>query len=104
MRLEPPTQSPYVIVDSPLLFEPPQYHMINPSLLIDVSPELHIERACQRDKATSAQIQALIDSQMSRQQKVELADFIFDNSLAIDSIEKRVMDFHNQFEALAQSK
>ena len=77
--------------------------MIKTSLLIDVSPELQIERACQRDKANSAQIQAIIDSQMSREQKIALADFIFDNSVAIETIEKSVVDLHKQFEALAQS-
>ena len=103
-QLEQPTTSPYVILESPLLFETNQYKMINTSLLVDVSPELQIARASQRDRVNKSQIQAIIDTQMSRQQKVELADFIFDNSLAIDSIEKRVIDFHNQFEALAQSK
>jgi dephospho-CoA kinase len=103
-QLEQPTTSPYVILESPLLFETNQYKMINTSLLVDVTPELQIARASQRDKVNKSQIQAIIDTQMSRQQKVELADFIFDNSLAIDSIEKRVIDFHNQFEALAQSK
>lgn len=103
-QLEQPTTSPYVILESPLLFETNQYKMINTSLLVDVSPELQIARASQRDRVNKSQIQAIIDTQMSRQQKVELADFIFDNSLAIDSIEKRVIDFHNQFEVLAQSK
>ena len=103
-QLEQPTTSPYVILESPLLFETNQYKMINTSLLVDVSPELQIARASQRDRVNKSQIQAIINTQMSRQQKVELADFIFDNSLAIDSIEKRVIDFHNQFEALAQSK
>jgi dephospho-CoA kinase len=103
-QLEQPTTSPYVILESPLLFETNQYKMINTSLLVDVTPELQIARASQRDRVNKSQIQAIIDTQMSRQQKVELADFIFDNSLAIDSIEKRVIDFHNQFEALAQSK
>jgi len=103
-QLEQPTTSPYVILESPLLFETNQYKMINTSLLVDVAPELQIARASQRDKVNKSQIQAIINTQMSRQQKVELADFIFDNSLAIDSIEKRVIDFHNQFEALAQSK
>lgn len=103
-QLEQPTTSPYVILESPLLFETNQYKMINTSLLVDVSPELQIARASQRDRVNKSQIQAIIDTQMSRQQKVELADFIFDNSLAIDSIEKRVIDFHNQFEALAPSK
>ena len=103
-QLEQPTTSPYVILESPLLFETNQYKMINTSLLVDVSPELQIARASQRDRVNKSQIQAIIDTQMSRQQKVELADFIFDNSLAMDSIEKRVIEFHNQFEALAQSK
>ena len=103
-QLEQPTTSPYVILESPLLFETNQYKMINTSLLVDVAPELQIARASQRDRVNKSQIQAIINTQMSRQQKVELADFIFDNSLAIDSIEKRVIDFHNQFEALAQSK
>lgn len=103
-QLEQPTTSPYVILESPLLFETNQYQMINTTLLVDVAPELQIARASQRDRVNKSQIQAIIDTQMSRQQKVELADFIFDNSLAIDSIEKRVIDFHNQFEALAQSK
>ena len=103
-QLEQPTTSPYVILESPLLFETNQYQMINTTLLVDVAPELQIARASQRDRVHKSQIQAIIDTQMSRQQKVELADFIFDNSLAIDSIEKRVIDFHNQFKALAQSK
>jgi len=103
-QLEQPTTSPYVILESPLLFETNQYKMINTSLLVDVSPELQIARASQRDRVNKSQIQAIIDTQMSREQKVELTDFIFDNSLAMDSIEKRVIEFHNQFEALAQSK
>ena len=103
-QLEQPTTSPYVILESPLLFETNQYKMINTSLLVDVSPEQQIARASQRDRVNKSQIQAIIDTQMSREQKVELADFIFDNSLAMNSIEKRVINFHSQFEALAQSK
>ena len=40
---------------------------------------------------------------MSREQKIALADFIFDNSVAIETIEKSVVDLHKKFEALAQS-
>ena len=41
---------------------------------------------------------------MSRQEKNALADYIFDNSLAIESIDKRVLELHQQFENLAKSK
>ena len=41
---------------------------------------------------------------MNRQQKMELAEYIFDNSLGIESIDKRVLDLHHQFENLAKSQ
>lgn len=104
MQLEQPTSSPYIILESPLLFETDQYKRINISLLVDLPPELQIVRASKRDNVDPEQIQSIIDSQMSRQEKTALADYIFDNSLAIESIEKRVLDLHHQFENLAQSK
>lgn len=104
MQLERPTSSPYIILESPLLFETDQYKRINVSLLVDLPPELQKVRASKRDNVDPEQIQSIIDSQMSRQEKTALADYIFDNSLAIESIEKRVLDLHHQFENLAQSK
>lgn len=104
MQLEQPTSSPYIILESPLLFETDQYKRINISLLVDLPAELQKVRASKRDNVDPEQIQSIIDSQMSRQEKTALADYIFDNSLAIESIEKRVLDLHHQFENLAQSK
>ena len=104
MQLEQPTSSPYIILESPLLFETNQYKHINISLLVDLPAELQKVRASKRDNVDPEQIQSIIDSQMSRQEKTALADYIFDNSLAIESIEKRVLDLHHQFENLAQSK
>ncbi|MDG1694678.1 MAG: dephospho-CoA kinase [Porticoccaceae bacterium] len=98
------TKSPYIILESPLLFETEQYKKVNTSLLIDIPPELQIQRAARRDGASSEQIQAIINTQMSRQQKMELAEYIFDNSLGIESVDKRVLDLHRQFESLAKSK
>jgi dephospho-CoA kinase len=41
---------------------------------------------------------------MSRERKISVADYIFDNSHTLESIDKRVLDLHHQFENLAQSK
>ena len=38
---------------------------------------------------------------MNRESKISLADYIFDNSLAIETIEQRVLQLHRQFENLA---
>jgi dephospho-CoA kinase len=104
LQIEQPSSSPYIILESPLLFETNQYKLINCSLLVDLTVEQQILRASKRDGASNEQIQAIINTQMSRQQKMELAEYIFDNSLVIESIDKRVLDLHHQFENLAKSQ
>jgi dephospho-CoA kinase len=104
LQIEQPSSSPYIILESPLLFETNQYKLINCSLLVDLTVEQQILRASKRDGASNEQIQAIINTQMSRQQKMELAEYIFDNSLGIESIDKRVLDLHHQFENLAKSQ
>jgi dephospho-CoA kinase len=103
-QIEQTTSSPYIILESPLLFETDQHKSVNITLLIDLPPELQKLRASQRDAVSPEQIEAIINTQMSRESKVSLADVIFDNSLTLESIDQRVLDLHCQFENLAQSK
>ena len=104
MQLEQPTSSPYIILESPLLFETDQYKLVDISLVVDLPSEQQKDRASNRDGVSLDQIQSIIESQMSRHEKNALADYIFDNSLAIESIDKRVLELHQQFENLAKSK
>ena len=103
-QIEQTTSSPYIILESPLLFETDQHKSVNITLLIDLPPELQKLRASQRDAVSAEQIEAIINTQMSRESKASLADVIFDNSLTLESIDQRVLDLHCQFENLAQSK
>ena len=103
-QIKQPSTSPYIILESPLLFETDQHKSVNITLLIDLPPELQKLRASQRDAVSVEQIEAIINTQMSRESKVSLADVIFDNSLTLESIDQRVLDLHCQFENLAQSK
>jgi dephospho-CoA kinase len=104
MQIQQPSSSPYIILESPLLFETDQYKSVNTSLLVDLSPDLQKHRASKRDGVSNEQIQAIIDTQMSRERKISIANYIFDNSLTLESIDKRVLNLHHQFENLAQSK
>ena len=103
-QIKQPSTSPYIILESPLLFETDQHKLVNITLLIDLPPELQKLRASQRDAVSAEQIEAIINTQMSRESKVSLADVIFDNSLTLESIDQRVLDLHCKFENLAQSK
>jgi dephospho-CoA kinase len=71
--------------------------------LIDIPPELQIQRASQRDGNSADQIQAIINSQMSRKDKLNKAAYIFDNSQDTKNIDARVMALHQQFLCLAES-
>ena len=62
-----------------------------------LSPEIQLERASRRDSKDFKDIQAIMDAQMSRQDKCQRADWIFDNSLSIDSIAPRVQKLHQTF-------
>ena len=97
------TESPYIILESPLLFETEQHNKVNTALLVDIPPELQIQRAMQRDKNSANQIQGIIDSQMSRKDKLNKATYIFDNSQDIKTMDERVMALHQQFLSLAES-
>ena len=97
------TESPYIILESPLLFETEQHNKVNTALLVDIPPELQIQRAMQRDKNSADQIQGIIDSQMSRKDKLNKATYIFDNSQEKDTIDSRVIRLHQQFLSLVKS-
>ena len=97
------SDSPYVILESPLLLETDQHELVDITLLIDLPVELQLERAGARDANNSKQIQRIIDSQMSREQKISKADWIFDNSGEKAMISLRVNQLHEKFLLLAQS-
>ena len=97
------SDSPYVILESPLLLETDQHELVDITLLIDLPMELQLERAGARDANNSKQIKRIIDSQMSREQKISKADWIFDNSGEKAMISLRVNQLHEKFLVLAQS-
>lgn len=72
--------SKYCILVAPLLFENNLQKFVNRSLVIDISEQLQITRTVKRDKSAQSQIEAIIASQISRQDRLALADDIIDNS------------------------
>ena len=66
--------------------------------------ELQLESASMRDNSEIEQIRHIIDSQMSREEKLSKADWIFDNALNQYTMEKRIETLHAKFSALANPK
>lgn len=89
--------SPYVILVSPLLFETNQHEMTDHNLLIDTSEEIQILRASSRDGQTPEQIRQIIAAQMSRQQKIAMADDIVTNDGHIEHLYSQLMPLHELY-------
>jgi dephospho-CoA kinase len=86
--------SPYVILESPLLFETDQHQLVHKTVLVDLPEALQIERACARDGNQADQIQRIIDAQMPREEKLSRADIVLDNSGPLDTLVARVTAVH----------
>ena len=86
--------SPYVILESPLLFETDQHQLVGKTVLVDLPVELQIERACARDANQADQIQRIIDAQMPREEKLSRADIVLDNAQPLETLAARVAAVH----------
>lgn len=94
--------SPYVILVVPLLFENGLDSLVNQTVLVDIPSALQITRTSQRDDVDEAQVQSIISSQMSREDKLARADYVIDNQGDLVQLEHQVMQLHKQF--LEQAK
>ncbi len=90
-----------ILLDAPLLYEAGLDDRCDMVLLIVADTESRIERVCRRDGITAQDVRNRINSQMSDEEKAELADVIIDNSDGVDTLHKRldkfIEDFQNDF-------
>lgn len=93
--------SDYCIIAIPLLLETQQKDIVDRVLLVDCSPEIQLERTIQRDNVSSTQVNSIIASQMTRQQRILLADDIIDNSSSTLQLAEQIKKLHNSYILLA---
>ncbi|MGI2173897.1 dephospho-CoA kinase [Shewanella ulleungensis] len=89
--------SAYVIMVVPLLFENQLDSLVTTTLVVDISPELQISRTMQRDGVSLQQVEHILASQMSRQQRIDKADHIIDNQGDINLLRSQVARLHQLF-------
>jgi len=95
--------SAYAILASPLLLETQQFQLVNRVLVIDASEQLQLERASQRDKNNESQIKAIMQTQLSRQERCARANDIIHNHGDIRELDAQVEKLHQFYLELAQS-
>ena len=87
----------YVVVDVPLLFESKFDAITDKVIVVHVSEEQQLSRLIDRDNIKPEYAKLKIEAQMSMEKKVELSDFVIDNSKSILQTKK---DFNRVLEEL----
>jgi dephospho-CoA kinase len=93
----------YVILCIPLLLETGRSQFVDRILLIDCPVETQIERVRARDQLSDTTIQAIIDAQTSRSEKLDAADDIINNSGSKILLADQVKKLHNSYYLLSQT-
>ncbi|WP_299942327.1 dephospho-CoA kinase [uncultured Microbulbifer sp.] len=92
---------PYVILESPLLIESGQDQLVHRVCVIDLPEPLQIARASARDNCYGAHIRKVMAAQLSREQRLEKADDVLDNSSGLAALQTQVETLHNQYVKMA---
>ena len=94
----------YAVLVSPLLLETDQQELVDELVVVDAEPQQQLDRASQRDSNAAAQIKAIMDKQLSRQERLNGADRVLDNSQSLSHLREQVMQLHEQLIELAEHK
>lgn len=94
--------SPYVLLSVPLLLKSPDLkRLCSRILVIDVPAETQIERACLRDGISEKLALSIVSQQSSREELLEAADDIIENTYTADSLRTCALKLHAFYVRLA---
>ncbi len=88
------TTSPYCILSVPLLVENKLTPLCNHVVVVDCSEAMQLERAMKRDGSTESTIKNIMASQASREERLQAADDVLDNSTSLENLALQVETLH----------
>ena len=89
VRAAPPP-GPVVVHDVPLLAESRGKAGFDVVIVVDVAPELQVERLVRLRGMAADQARARLAAQASREQRLAVADIVIDNSGSLDDLDRRI--------------
>lgn len=92
-------QDAVVVHDIPLLTETGQAGAFDAVVVVDVPVEVQIRRMIEQRGMSSADAEARVAAQASRDERLAIADFVIDNTGDLDALEARVDEVHDALRA-----
>lgn len=96
--------SPYVVLVAPLLLENGLQSLVDQLLVVDVSPQTQLQRTTERDKVPASQVEAIMASQCTPEQRRAAATQLLNNDLPRSGLPERVAALHQLYSGLAAEK
>ena len=96
--------SAYVILSSPLLLETSQKDLVDCVVVVDVAPQVQLQRTMARDANDEAQVRRIMAAQMQRDERLQLADIVIDNSRSLAELDALVNELHREFLCRAEAR
>lgn len=93
-RVNNATDTPYVVADIPLLVESKYPEHFNRIVVVDCTEAQQIERVKARDDMSDEQIQRIMGSQATREQRLAAATDVIDNTGGIDRLKMQIEKLH----------
>ena len=90
-------QTPYCIVEIPLLVDKKNYPYINKILLVTAKLQTQIKRLMQRDNCTKAQALAIVEAQPDMDLRIQNADDLIANDQGINELKASVKSLHHHY-------
>ena len=94
---------PYALLMIPLLVESGHYDWVDRIAVVDVPVEAQRARLVPRDGIAPQLADAMLDAQVSRAERLAIADDVIDNSAPLDELDARVAALHERYVALART-
>ena len=96
------SQSPYSIIEVPLIFETNSMSSYDRVLVIACESTLQLERAIHRDKNSRDTIQNIINSQCSREERLSIANDVISNNDSLKNLQARSLAMHHYYLGLTK--
>ena len=96
------SQSPYSIIEVPLIFETKSMSSYDRILVIDCESKLQLERAILRDNNSGDAIQNIINSQCSREERLSIANDVISNNDSLKNLQIRSLAMHHFYLGLTR--
>jgi dephospho-CoA kinase len=87
----------YCILVIPLLAEAGGYPEVDRVLVVDTVPEIQIERVIKRDDVSRKLAKAVLKAQVSREQRLSIADDVIENSGTPEQLLEKVEALHETY-------